>query len=432
MPCFLLEICGFHGVKGNSMKSSAIRNAAGLTVILGLLCPAPFASASSSSPSLTADAIASGVITNAHGKADTSGEVYVFAFPDQSVLIGAPAGKQIPLTLVGYARTNAQGRYAVNARPANLMTTNGRHRYVNLEVVAVSGGKAAAADYSVAPAGTAWRAEGGTDSAPALSFNFATRTATPPPVAAMTGASPAAMSRIPITPTAVTAALERLRKATHFASAAMQVSSGPHVIPPPCLVKAEGIYYNKPEHFMTTATFGGKIPETVTEGTDNSSTHTLGVALEAETKNGLKWSVNGTGSITDSSTHSVSVTYSGPRTIYNRVNYRQYYHNCGGYYERRPYSFYDLLTSAGTASMTWLFASCGPHDAGTTWISGNATSATIGGGVSLGPINVSAQSGFGTSVQLKFTYHVAGEVCGNNKEGPAHSSRVEADQGSTG
>lgn len=411
------------------MKSPAIRNIAGLTAIacLGLLCPAAFASASPSATSTsTADAIASGVITNAHGQIDRSGEVYIFALPDQSQLIGKPAGVSIPLTLVGYARTNAHGQYAVDARSAGLMTTDGRHGYLNLQVIAVSGGKTAEADYSVAPVGAAWRVEGGSDLVPSLSFNFATRLATLPPVAASVGASAAAVSRIPITPRPPTALFERLRKATDFASAPMPPSSSTSTTPKySCPVVPKTIYYNKREHFLTAETFGGKIPETVTEGTNSSSTHTLGIAYDSGDEG--KWSVDGAGSITDSSTNSASVTYSVPYTVYNRVNYRDYFYACTVSTERRPYSFYDLLTSDGRqVSITWQHI-CGSHPAGTTWTSQNATSATIGGGVGLGPINVSAQAGFGTSVQLVYQFNKPGEVCGNAKSGPLHASLVEAD-----
>ena len=411
------------------MKSSAIRNIAGLTAIacLGLLCPAAFASVSPSATSTsTADAIASGVITNAQGKIDRSGEVYVFALPDQSQLIGKPAGVSIPLTLVGYARTNAHGQYAVDARSANLMTTNGRHGYLNLQVIAVSGGKMADADYSVAPVGAAWRMEGGSDLVPSLSFNFAARLATLPPVAATVGASAAAVSRVPITPRPPTALFERLRKATDFASAPMPSSSGTPATPKySCPVIPRTIYYNKPEHFLTVETFGGKIPETVDEGTDSSSTHTLGIAIDPGDEG--KWSADGTGSITDSSTSGASVTYSVPHTVYNRVNYRDYFYACTVSTERRPYSFYDLLTSDGRqVSITWQYH-CAPHPAGTTWYTQTASSATIDGGVGLGPINVSAQAGFGTSVQLSFHFNKPGEVCGSNQQGPVHSSLVEAD-----
>lgn len=304
---------------------------------------------------------------------------------------------------------------------------------MNLQVIAVSGGKSAVADYSVMPAGAAWRVEGGTGAAPALSFNFATRLATPPPVAAMAGSSSAAAPLIPITPTAVTAALERLRKATHFASAAIPASSSSHASPNGsyCFPTAGAFHRKRPEHFVTTATTstGGKILETVAEATGKSTTHTLGVAQKVDAQ-GSTWSGDGTGSLTDSVSSGVSQTYSYSRTIYNLVNYRDYHYPCAGLTQREPYSFYDLLTSeyGGKTNMTWLF-NCDGHDAGTQWHTQDATSATFGGGVSLGPINVSAQSGYGTSVELTFTYRIAGEVCGNSADGPANSSRVEADQG---
>jgi hypothetical protein len=314
------------------------------------------------------------------------------------------------------------------------MKTNGRHGYVNLEVMAVSGGKVADASYSVTAAGAAWKVEGGTNSAPSLSFNFATRFATSPSVAGTAGASAAVAPQIPITPAAPSAAFEQLMKDTGSASAGTPASPGTHAAPNivVCVVIPEKIYHNKPEHFLTTATLstGNKIPETITEGTDSSSTHTLGIGTSHENSAGKTvWSDTGTGSITDSSTHSVSVVYAYPRTIYNRVNYRDYYYNCPhAHTDREPYSFYDLLTSdGGRAPMQWYF-NCGHHDAGTSWSTGHATSATIEGGVSLGPINVSAQSGYGTSVQLIFNYHVAGEICGNNSAGPVNSSLVEADQ----
>lgn len=318
------------------MKASAIRHAACLAVIacLGLMCPR-FASAAASAPSLTADAIASGVITNAHGQADGSGQVYVFASPDQSKLIGAPAGKPIALTLVGYARTNAKGQYAVNAQSvASLMAANGRHGYVNLLVVAVSGGSTAEADYSVAPAGAAWRVEGGTNSVPSLSFNFATRLATLPPVAAAAGTTAAALSRIPIFPAAPSAAFEQLMKNTGFASAGPPTSPGtqatspgtqavPHCICPACYKIPETIYRDKPEHFVNlyTISTGNKIPETVTEAVDNSTTHTLGIALEGKIiKKKVTWTGSGTGSITDEVTHSDSSTWATSRMMYNLVN----------------------------------------------------------------------------------------------------------------
>jgi hypothetical protein len=154
---------------------------------------------------------------------------------------------------------------------------------------------------------------------------------------------------------------------------------------------------------------------------------TLGVAFSAPVKK-VKWSVDGTGSITDSSTHSVSITYSVPHTIYNRVNYHEYWYNCPNILQLRAYSFWDLLTNDGRqVSITWQWH-CGHHPAGADWSTGSAKSATIGGGMSIGPISVSAQAGFGSSVELDFHFNKAGEICGNSPDGPFSSSILEADQ----
>jgi hypothetical protein len=217
-------------------------------------------------------------------------------------------------------------------------------------------------------------------------------------------------------------AFDRLMQATDYAAPGSSATATPNIIY--CPVTPEAIYYNIPEHFITTETFGGAIPETVIEGTNSSTTATLGIATFA----GETWSLNGTGSITDSSTNSVSVAYSVSRTIYNRVNYRDYRYSCPYVHtKRQPYNFYDLLTrDGGQTSIKWEFY-CASHDAGTTWSTQNATSATVGGGVNLPSINVSAQAGFGKSVELDFHFNKAGEICGNSEEGPLHASLLEAD-----
>ena len=412
------------------MKSSSLRSATVLTAsaLLSLLLPASFASASQPASlglPAAADVIASGVITDTQGQADPNGEVYALALPDQSSLIGQPAGAPIPLTVAGFARTDAQGNYAVTAQPGDLMPVNGQHGYVNLQVIAVSGGQAAQTAISVTPAGTGWEVAGGTSSVPSLSFNFATRAVAVTPPAATADAPQAAVSLYPITPAAPTADLQQLRQATNYASASVPASPG--IVPGSgtCLIIAGTIYYNIKEHFLTAETFGGKIPETITEGTNSSSTHTLGVAYSYSGNYGT-WGANGTMSLTDSHTNQVSSTFTVPYTVYNRVNYRQYNGTCGGHW-RRPYSFYDLLTNDGRqVGVTWQYH-CTPHRVGDIWISGYAKDATVAGGVNLGILNVSAQAGYGTSVQLQYHFRVAGEVCGNSTSGPLNSSLVEAD-----
>jgi hypothetical protein len=226
---------------------------------------------------------------------------------------------------------------------------------------------------------------------------------------------------------APSAVFEQLRKRTGFASAG--TPAAPQVLS--CPIYPGAFHYNRPEHFVNTETLstGNMIPEEVTEGTDNSSTHTLGFGWGVTNSEGTTvWTPQGSGSVTDDSTDEASQTWSFARTIYNRVNYRDYRYTCPyPHLQRQPYNLYDILTSdGGPTKMVWLF-NCGQHPKNGTWSTTTATSATIGG-MSLGPINVSAQAGFGHSVRLHYTFNRAGEVCGNNPQGPLHSSIVEADQ----
>lgn len=432
-------------------SSLPLRRSISLTVIacLGVFGSVTTVSAQPSTPSQPAPAptevIASGVLTNAQGHADPNGEVYVLALPDQSDMIGRPAGVQFQLTLAGFARTNAQGNYVVNVSPASLMTTNGRHGYLNLQVIAVSEGMVMQFAYSVAHAGKAWRVKGGANSTPATSFDFSKRTVAGTPVAAMvapgsstapTGvamkpaapkpaartadASPGVASATSITPATPTPALQQLRQSTQFASTAAAIP-----MPGFCWFYWSTEYYNIPEHFLDAETYGGNIPETVIEGTNSSTTATLGIAYSYSGASG-SWGASGTASITDSSTYAVSSTFWTTYSVYNRVNYRDMRNTCGGVW-REPYSFYDLLTAdGGPVGITWQW-NCGRHSPGQTWSSGSATSATIGGGVNLGVVSVSAQQGYGTNVQLTYQFNVAGEVCGNNSGGPLQSSLLEAD-----
>jgi hypothetical protein len=427
-------------------SSLPLRRGISLTVIacLGVFGSVTTVSAQLSAPSQPApspsEVIASGVLANAQGQADPNGEVYVLALPDQSDLIGLPAGVQFPLTLAGFARTNVRGNYVVNVSPATLMTTNGRHGYLNLQVIAVSEGMVMQFAYSVAHAGKAWRVEGGANSTPSTSFDFSARTVTGTPAAATvapgSSTAPRGMAMKPaaptadaslgvasvtsITPATPTPSLQQLRQSTQFASTA---AASPMI--GVCIAYWGTEYYNIREHFLNAETYGGNIPETVTEGTNSSTTATLGVAYSYSGASGT-WGASGTASITDSSTYGVSSTFSTTYSVYNRVNYRDLHYSCGGVY-REPYSFYDLLTAdGGPVGITWQW-NCGTHRAGDTWYTSSATDATIGGGVNLGILSVSAQQGYGTSIQLKYRFNVAGEVCGNNSSGPLQSSLLEAD-----
>jgi hypothetical protein len=193
-----------------------------------------------------------------------------------------------------------------------------------------------------------------------------------------------------------------------------------------------GIYWdgttdkNNPEHFTNIQTMSG-IPEKVTES--SSATHTLGIAVKYS---GQGWSTDGTSSISRSASTSASETHSKPYSTFNGVNFRNYSNTCAQRAEKHPYSFYDILTADGRPIGTVWFDHCGNHAKNSDWDTGTASNKTYGAGADLGVINVSAHSGYSSSLNLHYTFNVKGEVCGNSSNGPAQSSLVEADTGSVG
>lgn len=176
--------------------------------------------------------------------------------------------------------------------------------------------------------------------------------------------------------------------------------------------------YGVTEMFTKTYSVTG-IPVTVTEGTNNSTSHTLGIAV-----------VGTGGALSASGTQTVSwsTTMTQPNAIDanmgNRVNYRQSTIMCGSTYWK-PYSFYDLLTVYSYAGHVD-YINCSPHAKGASWTSSNATNATFAYGVALAGISLSAQSGYGTSAQLTYNFNVAGQMCGSLVAGPASSPLVSA------
>ena len=64
--------------------------------------------------------------------------------------------------------------------------------------------------------------------------------------------------------------------------------------------------------------------------------------------------------------------------------------------------------------------------AGATWNTGNARNLTRSAGVSFPGISLTAQSGYGSSVDMRFNFTVSGYICGNSSLGPDSSSLVSA------
>jgi hypothetical protein len=380
--------------------------------------------------------LVTGQVLDAAGNVDSSAKVLAFAVPDST---GVADGTSIPLTLAS-SSLGGTASYLLTALPTNLtdVLLNGT---LNLELVATSGGQEMVTYLSLdapnlinALLGN-WTLSGTSASGPApnVKFDFSDGSirVTPTPDYADEPDGPPASAVYHDDPTPVTSQLSDLlgsllsQVATSSSTASSSATGSSSDVAlqsvPYCSLVTGAIDYNHTEHFVTTYTQSG-IPERVTEG--KSTTHTMGVEVRPA---GGSWSANGTASITKTSTASVSVSYSGPHTTYNRVNYRSYSNSCTGRQTKSPYSFYDMLTDDGSAVSMVSYIYCGHHPAGAVWSTGTAKSATFGAGVSVSGVSLSAQSGYSSSVDLTYTFNVKGEVCGNNQAGPLYSSRVQAD-----
>jgi hypothetical protein len=139
-------------------------------------------------------------------------------------------------------------------------------------------------------------------------------------------------------------------------------------------------------------------------------------------------------SLTESSSTTVAASTSGlvNTRVADRANYRDFAMWCQGHLtkwrQRRPVSVYDYLDSDlfTTFTHTYYYSSCGAKQAPSHWITGGEHSAAIGGGVDIGPINVSAQAGFNDDTELRFDWNKDGYICGNSLYGPLQSSKVDS------
>jgi hypothetical protein len=414
--------------------------------LLGLVAAATFSPWTTEVSTAAPDSVpvlTQGVLLD-HGAPITGGVVVAFAWPDQDTIANLADGASTQLVPIGWSRTSRSGQFSIAASPNDLPAqVVDAHGNVNVELMATSRNQTLAFNESStfnqdatggSPVGWVSKSDGdAADTTPSLELDLGNHTArdTHNDPSRWLDAAETALGQHDTNSKGAAAVLAQTPALEHLlahlpagaAGSLLGASSGGNtVVPSVCYVtKTAYVYKNKPEHFVTTQTMTN-IPETITES--SSASHTLGIAISGT--NG-SWSESGTASISRTSTASASTTYSVAHTIYNRVNYRDWNNGCLSATERRPDSFYDILTNDGsTVSETW-FYNCGTHKAGDTWDSGTATNITYGAGVTLTVANLSAQSGYASSLNVHYKFNVNGEVCGNSTSGPLYSSRVEAD-----
>jgi hypothetical protein len=416
----------------------AIRRSPGLTwrlvlpLLMGVASIAPVTTvdrANGASPTLPV--LATGQITFPVGA--TSGQVMAFAMPSPETMTADSPGDQLAEPLIASADVGNDGTFTLRADPAEVPAANKSDGIINVQAVAVSGGEQQSFFFPATLAGTTTAAKTFVSTTTSrkpktanLRFNMrggsATNTRYSPtkwtgPNGHHVAASKAAGTN---TTMRVTPKLQSIATAVSDDDTATTDATT-------CIVFAGDKYPAKPEHFMNAYTDNnGTASVHVAEG--SSSHHTLGLAVLQS--NG-SWAASGSDSISRSSdTSAVSADRQHSWAYWNKVNYQQFTLSCTGHTWRGPIGFYDILAGDldGQVDMLWLVNSCGVKLKGDTWDTGSATSTTFGTGVDIGPVSLSAQSGFGTSENIHYTFLKKGEMAGNSGLGPVQSSKVEADE----
>lgn len=164
---------------------------------------------------------------------------------------------------------------------------------------------------------------------------------------------------------------------------------------------------NRPESFVNVYGWSGAKAELI-QGSGTS--HTMGIGFNYD---GNGWGANGTSKVEITTTDQRTQPNVVDATARNRVNYRDFKNPCN-----------DVLTkpveiAALMPTSDFLYA---PHKdfntvcanyTGGTYTKAQGTNATFSAGVDVGPISVSAQSGYNTDTKITWNFTAASKLCGN-------------------
>jgi len=198
--------------------------------------------------------------------------------------------------------------------------------------------------------------------------------------------------------------------------------SGPETLPGEiCVTSASTIHYGLPEYFMQAYAWSGAYATVVQKyGND----HTLGIAYSAT---GSDASFKQSGSISTNMAASASRSGVADAYVWNKVNYRDYVSSCSASKTRKPYSVNALLTNfTYSAHPSW--STCQTYSGG-TYTKSQGTNVTYSAGMDIGPINVSAQSGWNSNTEITWTVTSRTKLCGNSSAGWVSSSIAASSRG---
>ncbi|SDU74859.1 hypothetical protein [Jiangella alkaliphila] len=175
------------------------------------------------------------------------------------------------------------------------------------------------------------------------------------------------------------------------------------------------------ERFAVLQAWSGA-PGTINQGVGVD--HTLGVAFQPTSGQGA--SFGGSIKISHNASSSVGGFTAGGSAIHNRVNYKKYNDWCNLRYVYKPISMHSLLTHwIGVARKAHNPpGGCTPYTSG-THRKGSAKNVTFTGGIDVGPISVSAQSGWNVETNMAFVVRQPTNICGNTSSGWVSSPLID-------
>lgn len=361
----------------------------------------------------------------------SSGQVLAFADPNQTTAAKGQAGALLPTPLIASADVASDGSFTLQTDPSKLPTsTEASDGTVNVEAVVVSGGQELSYFFPATPVTTADGVVFASTSTvgaktPDLQFDMSTGSAlnarySPTKWLNSNGHTSDAFAAKTSRASALGAATPALQK---MAASAGTVTATTDEVGLCGLLTLTPDDNGRHEHFVNVYD-DGSTDTHIAEG--GGSTHTLGIAVQLI---GGGWTGSGTANISRSSdTKVTSKDRQHSWGYWNKVNYRPYRDTCTHRDIEKAIGFYDLISADIDGSVQYDFytASCGQKAKGDQWDTTDATAATFGGGVGVAGINVSAQAGYRTSVNIHMKFLEGGSVRGTSSSGPLNSSKVDS------
>ncbi|WP_369372263.1 hypothetical protein AB1046_02720 [Promicromonospora sp. Populi] len=379
---------------------------------------------------VTEDTAISGSVTRS-GKPVAGADVLVVAWPESKVLEALPDDTEVPMYTVANIKTDIEGNYAVpldvSALPPDLVSDGGQ---VDVDVMVADATSQMQRSVSLASAsslsGGRWIAAMDTEAVTSgddvegvsMTFDLDTGAVTD---STMPWTEQVDDQGVELTEAAAAEALrsEVTARVSIDTWLANRVSEASVVPLDECVAVGTGTYQsNRRENFVIAR---GVTNAKVTVDQNSNSTHTVGVAYKTSTV----WKAGGTQTKTWSNSAQQS-GIAGTRMYYDHVRYRFYDNPCGvGYTDFwRPNNGQELL--AGYVVVDALnYNNCRAHGNGYSYTKEEGKNTTYSTGMDLEQVNVSAQSGWGSATQLRWSWTGQAKLCWSSADaGPEGSARV--------